>query len=230
MTLIISDFWLIRPENNPPQAEWDDTMDIEQIHCPVDPAHTRGGKRLSDLHVILEDDSPEDFIRTWYSEWIIQDHVLKELREENVTGFEVRPVEARFKNNKNIPPKLWEIVVTGWGGMADPASGITLDKTRSCNACGFLRYTGATHPEKILDTKQWDGGDFFMVWPLVTCIFLSPKAKQLLSEKLYTGCNLSKASEITFSSHVIPGFGPGRLSYWMPDTRAHELGDGLGIY
>jgi len=30
--------------------------------------------------------------------------------------------------------------------------------------------------------------------------------------------------------HVIPGYSPGRLSYYMPADRAHALGDDLQIF
>jgi hypothetical protein len=222
-------FWTIQNKGEN-RAEWSDEMDFEQVLCSVNPTHMRAGKRISNLHVELEDGVVEDFVQTQYSEWLIQDHVLQSFREMGLTGFEVKPVNARFKKSAETPPNFWELIVTGWGGTASPKSGIAIDMDKSCATCGLLRYTGATHSDKIIDSDQWDSSDFFMVWPLVKYPFLSAAAAKAILEKSFSGVRLTPAGSLTFSPHVVPGFGPGRLSYYMPEKRSHQLGDPLGIY
>ena len=124
-------------------AEWDhDAMegDHKIVYCPVNPGHQRaGGPRLKDLNVTLPKPVPQDFVWTWYSECLIQDHVLEMFRKEGFTGFDVKPVTARFAKSGLAAPKLWEFVLTGWGGMARPESGIRLDKKNAASPAIIAR-------------------------------------------------------------------------------------------
>ena len=221
-------FWeLCSPESTRKRAEWvHEEMDLETVICPASIEHQRAGKRLTDLSVWLANGSVQDFVWTWYSECLIQDHVLKFLHAESLTGFEVKPVKAKFKRwRPEEPPTLWELVVTGWAGVAPPASGIKL--VTHCNACGHSSYSSFTNPEALVDESQWDGSDFFMVWPLPGFIFISERAGQLIRDRGLTGCVLKRMEQVKCGADTVGG---GRLSYWMPDAHAHELGDPLGIY
>lgn len=149
------------------------------------------------------------------------------LQEFGFTGFEVKPVTARFKQSTEKPPKLWELIVTGWAGMAKPESGIHLDEANFCRVCGLRHYTSLIHPELLIDESQWDGSDCFMVWPLPKFRFVTNGVAQFIREQHLTGVQIERISEIkTLDS----GFGPGRLSYRMPEDRARALGEPPGIY
>lgn len=221
-------FWrLDGPESQTRLAEWDDEMDyLETIHCPVDPGHQRAGRRMPNLSVALPGSDADDFVWTWKSECLIQDRVLRLFRERRVTGFEVKPVSARFVRSKKTPPVLWELVVTGWAGMASPESGVMLNKEKSCSVCGHLTYTGLTDNSKLIKPEQWDGSDMFLVWPLPKFVFITDRLCQLIETHSLTGCRFVKPNEF----NEMDGFSPGRLSYSMPETRARELGEPLGIY
>jgi hypothetical protein len=247
-------FWLLRPPDSPPKADWDaGKVKLETVTCPADPgiewrgelvelgkrlgllgkrcpAHQRAGKRLTNLSVVLLDGPLEDFVRTSSSEQLLQDHVLELFRRHEFSGFEVKPVAARFEKSPEPAPKLWELVLTGWAGVAKPESGIRLDESASCNACGMLRYTGLTNAEHLIDESKWDGSDFFMVWPLPMYVFVTERVVNMIDEYHLTGIRIEAVSELKQSPHVIPGYSPGRLSYSMPEKRARELGEPLGIY
>ena len=208
------------------RAEWDDSVKSEQIICPLEDGHRRGGKRIGNLTVVLNPQKAGDFVWTWYSDCLIQDHVLKLFRQEGFTGFEVKPVTVKTKKGINIPPlTLWEVVLTGWGGMASPQSGIKLVK--QCYSCGLLKYSGFDNPSKIIDTSLWDGSDFFMVWPLPKFIFVTERVVSFIKKEKLTGCQLIPVDKLPISEL---GLGPGRLSHWMPEERARVLGEPLGIY
>src|SRR5438105_4402507 len=108
-----SRFWHLYNDNLRKRAELTDEMDWETVLCPANKGHQRGGKRLTDLSVRLPGKQVEDFVWTWGSgECLIQDRVLGFLRERQFTGFEVKPVKARFKRESvEPPPKLWELVI-----------------------------------------------------------------------------------------------------------------------
>ena len=99
------------------------------------------GKRLSDLKVLLPRGRGvvEDVVWTWYNECLIQDHVLSVFKDAGFTGFDVKPVTAHFKRTGQEFARLWELVLTGWAGMASAESGIRL--IERCDGCGLLTYS-----------------------------------------------------------------------------------------
>lgn len=203
-------------------------VDFAQVTCPLNEFHMRPGARTCDLSIVLPNKPVQDFVWTWMNECLIQDHVLGIFRSRGVTGFQVKPVRARFERPGHKPlPVLWELVVTGWGGMAAEASGIKL-KT-SCEGCGMLRYTDLSAHERLLDESQWDGSDVFMVWPLPKFRLVTARVADLIRERRFSGATLTPISKINSLFGSTPGFGPGRLSYWMPKERAKQLGAPLGI-
>jgi Protein of unknown function (Gmx_para_CXXCG) len=216
------------PNNNRKCAEWADDMGsetFEGIVCPANKGHQRAGKRLTDLSVELPGNDAEDFIWTGISECLIQDRVLSFLREQRFTGFDVKPVNARFKDKSaDPPPKLWELVVTGWAGFASPESGIRL--TYRCEACGQAKYSGLSNPQHLIDEKRWDGSDFFIIWPLPKYVFVTDRVRDAINAQGFTGVRFVASNQL----EPTDGYTPGRLSYYMPDLRAHEIGEPLGIY
>jgi hypothetical protein len=184
---------------------------------------------LTDLNVVLSDGPVEDFVWTWYSECLMQDRTLELLRKHQFTGFETKPVIARFEKGAEDPPRLWELVVTGWAGMAKPESGIHLDKAKSCAGCDHLTYTGLLDAAQLIDEGKWDGSDFFMVWPLPRFIFVTERVVRVIRENHLRGVCVESVSEMK-QNKLVSGYTPGRLSYWMPEMRARELGEPLAIY
>jgi hypothetical protein len=208
------------------RVEWvSDEMELEQVICPVNDGHQRVGKRLTDLSVALPGSNTEDFVWTWYSECLLTDHVLELFKAEGFTGFEIKPVKAGYKKSKNTPPRLWELVVTGWAGIAPPETGINL--VEHCESCHMRRYSTCLHPDKLIDISQWDGSDFFIVWPLVRYIFITDRVAEMIRSQRLTGAVIKPPSKLEFGGHTLGG---DRLSLWMPDARARELGEPLGIY
>ncbi len=209
------DFYCLSPDRSSSRrAEWADDVDLDQIICPVDEGHMRAGRRVTDLSVLLPGRRTRDIVWTWQSECLLTDRALDVFKAHGFPGFEVKGVTARFKGASETPPRLWELVLTGWAGMAPKETGIRL--VRSCDACGLLRYSGAEHPEKLIDPRQWDGSDFFMVWPLPGFIFVTAQVATAMRESRITGAVLERPADLDTSG----GFGPGRLSYYMPDARA----------
>ena len=238
-------FWeLTGPESTRGLAEWDDSVKLEgPIYCSANPGHRHAGKRLTDLSVLLTSRRIPDFVWTWSSNCLIQDHVLRLFHEQGFSGYEVKPVKARMKVRAKEPdpcddnpglraevaakieiPTLWELVVTGWAGMAPPESGVRL--IESCPACGLKGYSCFTDPSRLIDESQWDGSDFFIVWPLPNFIFVSARVARFIRRSRLLGAHLKQPSKLRCEG-ILRG---GRLSYRMPEPRARELGEPLGIY
>lgn len=216
-------FWrLTHPRPATRLAEWGEDMGYEEGSiCPYDGGHRDPAKRVPSLSVVLPGKVTEDVVWTWFSECMLTDRVLELFRNEALTGFEVRPVKAAFKRSQQPVPRLWELVITGWAGIAPPESGITL--LWKCG-CGHKKYSGLSNPESLICPSQWDGSDFFMVWPLPKYIFISDRVAQVVRENSITGVVLARPDEIEAK-----GFTVGRLSDHMPEGRARALGGPLGI-
>lgn len=209
------------------KAEWDERTKLEKIICSHDPGHNRGGNRSDPLGIVLSDKAPTDFVWTWYSDCLIQDHVLAEFKNQKVSGYNVKPVRARYRSGmKAFPPKLWEFVTTGWSGVASPRSGVKI--RLKCPYCELLLYSGYKTSKNLIDINQWDGSDIFMVWPYPRYIFITEKVAKIIKSNNYTGVDVVNVIDLSKSDNDIVS--PGRLRKWMPDKRAHELGDPLGIY
>jgi len=121
------------------------------------------------------------------------------------------------------PPALHELVVTGWGGIAPPESGVKL--IEKCDACGLLYFSAWTNPETLIDSSRWDGSDFFRVWPAAS--FVTRRVADAIRDNRLSGAVLTPPAELPpCGSRTLSG---NRLSLWMPADRAHELGAALGI-
>jgi len=213
------------PKSSAHLAKWADEVDLETVICPKHKGHQRGGKRITPLSVVLPGDRTRDILWTWYSECLITDYVLKLFKKSRFTGYEVKPVKARYKNTNKKPPRLWELIVTGWAGIAPPESGIRVSE--HCDACGDTVYSDCTNPKRLVSASQWDGSDLFMVWPLPRFIFITERVTDVLKENELTEYVLIPSDKMPCGKD---GFSPGRLSYFMPEKRARELGEASGIY
>jgi len=210
-------FWLLEPRRKAKMAVT--TAKFERITCPaghVRPRHPKIGK----LSVELPSRSLGDFEWTWDSDILISEQAVRALERNNVTGFETRPVEARYRSHSGgEPPALFELAITGWGGMAAPAAGVRL--TDQCRPCRHREYTIAD-PTRVIDPAAWDGSDLFMVWPLPRFRFASNRFAEILQREHLSGVHLLPAADLP----VVPGdrLGPGPLDVWMPEGRAREIG------
>jgi hypothetical protein len=202
-------------------------MKLATVNCPLEEGHRRAGKRLTDLSITVPISADkDDFVWTWYSEALVRDHVLHQFRAQGLSGFQVKPVQARFKNfNEGPPPRLSELVVVGWAGMALAESGI---KTIArCDACGHTVYSSFTNAEKLIDESQWDGSDFFIVWPLPRYILVTERVVRLIRDNHMTGVVVRPIRDLRCATNALT---PGRLSYVVPEEYASKYGKPLGIY
>jgi len=218
-------FWLLNPpESVRYRAAWRaGEVDTETVYCTKYPGHQRSGRRFDPLSVNVRGDSLPDFVWTWYSECLIQDSVQRVFREEGLRGYELKPVRMYLNDVSISTPTFWELVVTGWGGVASPESGVRL--VSECPYCRHRVYSCFNDPKQLIDWSKWDGSDFFMIWPLPRFIFVSDKVAKLVSQR-FSGAELQAFDEIRCGKTLTPG----RLSYWMPEPRAREIGEPLDIF
>jgi len=227
-------FFRLRDDERFPEISWDaDKIHLGTTICPLDSSHQGADRVLVDLHVILPSVRIADVCWTFLSECLITDRVAELLSRESMTGYYLAPVtvtgvKKKSDRDKELP-RLWELRILGWAGMADKASGVTL--SYNCPGCGYFRYKGYSDSSKLIVPEQWDGSDFFMVWPLPRYIMVSERVRELFLKEKLTGAEIIPVEQL--GSMMRDGdetLSPGRLRDWMPEERARLLGEPLGIY
>jgi hypothetical protein len=173
-----------------------------------------------------------DFISTFgCTHWMVTDKVAQLFKEQRFTGYELRPVRInkvkKMKKGESIP-KLWQIVITGWGGIAPPESGMKLIYECEVEVCRYQKWSPFSNPSALINSSQWDGSDFFIVFPLVQFIFVTEKVKQFVEKNGLKGCLFMEPKDIESSGSEI-GTTPNLYEY-MPPHRAKEIGEPLGLY
>ena len=220
-----SQFWLLRMVCEEPRAVAE-AEDYERVVCPQEPhGHMRRGKRIGALNVQMSPLDVEDFVWTWGLELLVSQRVLDIFDKHRVTGFEAKPVKVSYDGSREErPPELFELVVVGWGGVAAAAARPKL--VSWCPHCHHKRYTIA-EPSRLIDPKQWDGSDLFMVWPLPGYRFVSDRLADILRREQASGVRLIPASELPMKRGGDAS--PGQLRYFMPADRARELDEQFGL-
>jgi len=218
-------FWSLDAARSAGFAEAARDTDYEQILCPAHEGHRRAGKRIGALSVIVDPLHVDDFTFSWLSDVLVSRRVLDIFQEHRVTGFEVKPAKISYPPLiKARPPDLFELVITGSGGLAAPAAGVKLVK--SCPSCGLKTYTIA-EPSCVIATAAWDGSDLFFVWPLPRYLFASDRLANIIRQESLSGVKLIPAPQIPIERG--DKLSPAPLSWRMSEERAHELERRLGI-
>ncbi len=214
-----TNFWILSPPANERllAKRDEDEAPIETIKCPVEPGHQRGGRREGFLTVLLPR-TQSDILWTWHSDCLISPRTLEVFINNKLTGFEARPVRTKFKSQSLKIPDFSELKPIGWGGIAPESSGIAL--IDFCEACGHTEYSSFTRADQLIEPSQWDGSDFFIVWPLPKFVFVSERAREVILENNLTGAVITPVADLT---HGPRGLSPGKLEYWLPEAKAREL-------
>lgn len=173
--------------------------------------------------------SLQDFERSWFAQYtLISPRVQSLLQEIDATGFELRDVVDMRLGFEHAPEDraYKQLVVLGWGGLPSEDSGVK----RIDSELGEFCFSRCTNPSKLLDCAQWDGTDFFRIWPIGT--FITERVYSILSEnhiKYVSMKAIETLDEEPMSDGVTTFIGmPLRLLF--PDDRAKEIGQPLGIY
>jgi hypothetical protein len=218
-------FWhLTYPANQRPLVRASEPA-YDEMSCPTTDRHAIC-KRVGDLHVIPHPLGLRDFTWTWMSDLLISPKALAVFEHHRVTGFEVRRVVAEYPMPAKIkPPELYEVIVTGWGGVPTREAGLTA--INSCSTCGYKKFTIA-EPSRLIDAAAWDGSDIFMVWPLPRHPFVTDRLAGIIRKEKLLGAKLVPAQEIPMERGTT--LNPGSLYEWMPEERASLLRQRFGIY
>jgi hypothetical protein len=202
------------------------TLDV--YPCPISAnrdKHIDGCRRVGDLAQQV-DHNDRNQLMTWsgpgsHAGCLVHEGLLEEFESRGLTGYRTQPATLRFRDGR-VTQEYRELVVTGWGGMAHPASGIQV--VEHCPSCRWKRYSPLRCAELLVDWKQWNGEDFFIVWPLPGYTLITGRvADLLLSHDVHSFelAGLDNAGRF--------GFSVGRLSGFLPLDLALKFGAPLGL-
>jgi hypothetical protein len=191
--------------------------------------------RLSDLRAVLTANKVPDIAWT-IPDCLIQQRVLEMFREEGFTGFKTHPAVVRWEPKKlgtasddaseisELPP-YFELVVTGWGGVAREESGVSLIP-------GTNIWGGYPDWSQIVDCNSWDGSDFFIVWPFAFTRIVTDRVAKFIRKQKLTGAKLISLKDYTrmYRQMKLNQTMPMRLRNHFPEEKAKQIGEALGIY
>ena len=170
---------------------------------------------------------------------------LKQMFEKaKVSGVEYVPVTVKPKfPHPDKVQRYWQVIILGWGGrIPQPTNDCGFEELerfyetesgeRPKTIERFRVYDGLTNDLPVFDRQQWDGSDFFHVWPIMGTTFVTKKVAILLHEAKVKHFSLVPISEfrlpeidgIACNTRVVP------LSCYYPLERANEIGDPLASY
>jgi hypothetical protein len=214
-----------RPGVSRLEAEWAEGNDYQTISD----GETCAWLFNRPFRCIVRKQQMADIIWSGWIQCLISDHVLNLFRDESITGFEVHRADPRLMFPHEPKDAIyWLLTVTGWGGMARAESGIT--RLRDSAGLDRLVYSRCTNPGEIIDANQWDGSDFFLVWPLPNYWWVTSKVATLLNKHKLKRFRIVPPQELTFgieSGEI--GFSPGRLRQYFSEERAKQIGGPLEI-
>ncbi len=161
---------------------------------------------------------------------LISESLRQTLESINASGYTLLPAEVKLGfEHRPEDSVFWQLVVTGWGGMASADSGVHELIRETAKAKEFSL---PTNPGKLIDSQQYDGSDFFRFWPYPFKIIVKDRIKKLFDGLKIKHCSFYplshlrealKMSSVTESTQALP-----LCLYYHPE-RAEALGKELGI-
>ena len=157
---------------------------------------------------------------------VIHESLLEKMQTAGFSGYALRPATVRFRDGF-LSREYKRLLVTGWGGIARPESGIRL--MDECPACLCKSYSSFSDSSQLVDKNQWTGEDFFVVWPLPYFIFVTNRVAEFISAarpKSYRLFRLDRDAERFIGRG---GFTVGSLGESFPRALALKYGRPLQI-
>lgn len=168
-----------------------------------------------------------DFSRKVFGQYVLISPRFQEMLSDiEATGFELRETDMRLGFEHSPEDRDFkQLVVTGWGGVASAHSGVRPIKSDRGTHC----YSPCNDPSKLLDPDQWDGTDFFRIWPVGT--FVSDRIGRLILDNRLKYVDLTPIDRTRFGKPIddVVGFIGKPLRQLYPESRAREIGEPLGI-
>jgi hypothetical protein len=146
---------------------------------------------------------------------LLHDEIFRVLESEELTGWTRIPAQLQFRDG-SISDEYAELHIAGFGGIVPETSGNKL--LWRCRGCGVREYAGTLRGAEIEKIIDWDGSDFFKVWPAMAMSFCTDRARGVLER-----C----APELEFSPMSaqadVTSYGDGNIPPYHPDNVRRKI-------
>jgi hypothetical protein len=121
---------------------------------------------------LVIDSNPVDFLWVSGDEMIVSKRFKEIFEEHGVKGCEYKPVKVADLDTKEPSGEtLYELIITGSGGIANPDQ---------------LKRSDWRIEDVAIDKESWDGSDIFRCKETGACIFITERAKDLIEDNRLT--------------------------------------------
>jgi len=198
-------------------------MRIETTLCPLNAGHpsqhAKYQRWIRPIKVVGPVQRMTDFEWSVYNDVFVETDVVDKLKAAGFSGIDFSPANLCTTTETPIGRQLFELKVTGWGGMAHPSSGIRVQE--KCRLCGRTVYGGQTNSANLFDIDKWDGSDFFLIWPMPKYIFITEEVAGFLLKGGFTGINIRELA--AFPKSIAGGYSPGHIKDWYDQEKAASI-------
>lgn len=183
-------FWFLGFSSLPGAQLWNDESDpyLRDIVCSLDSGHNSATRRWAPA-VFREETSADtalnpifDALFSARSSFVFRNKVFAEFEKENLTGW-IRNPASIHRADSTVETGFGELWIKGFAGIANQKGGCRL--LWKCRTCGNTRYAPGFSVADAFKNLDWDGSDFFTLWPLVNYRFCTDRAKAVL-ERFHT--------------------------------------------
>jgi hypothetical protein len=197
---------------------------LEDIPCPVSSEHMDKRRTWGNLVLQAKHNRRDEIIWSQYGNCAIHGRLAEELKLHGFSGYRLMPAAVRFPDGSESR-EYHEFMVTGWGGVARPESGVRVEET--CPGCMWKRCSKLRDPAELIDEGAWTGDDFFVVWPFGEW-FLSARAIEFFHVSTLRSCVIREL-EAPRPPFDQGSYSASRLSALLPEDLAIRYGRPLGL-
>jgi hypothetical protein len=195
-------------------------MRIETRLCPLNAGqpsqHAMRQRWVRPLKVVGPVRRMSDFEWSVYGDILLEQDIIKKLRMAGFSGVEFHPAQLHTTTETPIGRQLFELRVTGWGGIAHPNSGIQIRE--KCSFCGRSVYSGHINAANLFDIDKWDGSDFFLIWPMPRYVFITSEVANFILKQGWSGVRIRELHK--FPKSIADSYSPGHVEDWFDDLNS----------
>jgi len=212
------------------QLEYVSGMEMEIALCPLNEGqpsqHAMRQRWRRPLKIVAPVQRMTDFEWTVYRDIIIEEDIVDSLKSADFSGVKFQGVELFTTTKTPLGRRAFELTAVGWGGMARADSGIHVVK--ECPFCKRRVYSGFKDPERLFSSEEWDGSDFFVIWPMPKYVFITRKVVDYMLKSGYSGVLVKPINK--FPKSIAVGYSPGHLDDWFDGQKLAAIKRQFGSY
>ena len=161
--------------------------------------------------------------------FFVTDALKIAMEQSKISGVEYFPAYASptAKHAVNTE-RYWQLLAAGWGGVI-PQEGMQCSEEHAGKR--YRRYSGISNNLPFFEPTEWDGSDFFRVWPIPSDLFVTKNVAELFQEWKIEDVDFISLSEFKLPEIAgkVVDVRVQPLMCYLPPKLGEEIGRPLGI-